>query len=113
MRDVVTFVLTNVKHSSVHRPTISTKVKARSEGKEPREVGPDDETISMRSGGTTVIVRDSKVAGRCVGDRRKAFSVLWYVLLLSQIRTATSHSATMPTMKLTQQRLKKKDELNT
>ena len=44
------------------RPHFGEQVKADTESQEPRNIGPPDETISIKSGGTTVQSGDGKVA---------------------------------------------------
>ena len=77
MRDFVTFALTSVRHSVVHRPKIGEHVKAdKEERKESREVGSPDKSIWTDGEGTTVMMcGDSRVADRwidgCFAMRKK------------------------------------------
>ena len=71
-RDFVTRVLMNVEHSVVHRPRIGEGVKPNKERKEPRQWGPSDKTITIRSEGTSVqVCGDNIVADKWINGHSR------------------------------------------
>ena len=65
-------LLMSVKHPVLHRPKIGERSKPNKERKEPRQLGPPDDSICIRTEGTTVqMFGDSNVAEKCKRTKGK------------------------------------------